>query len=100
MPAAWELHEGVSIPLPFALCGDLLLRRLHSELPGDMLRAYADDLALVAKDVFGSARIFVPLFPEFADISGLSLNLSKTVFMPLGDDSADNLRSNLEELFL
>ena len=108
--AGGELHEGFSIrsgirqgcplsPVLFALCGDLLLRRLQGSLPGDMLRAYADDLALVSRDVFLSARCFVPLFSDFAVISGLSLNLGKTVFAPLGDTSVDNVRRQLEERF-
>ena len=106
--AAGELHAGFGIragirqgcplsPLLFALCGDLLLRRLIHELPTeDVTRAYADDIGLVASDIFESAGIFGPLFSEYAAVSGLALNLAKTVFVPLGDDSAQAFREKLE----
>jgi hypothetical protein len=108
--AAGGVHAGFSIrsgirqgcplsPLLFALCGDLLLRRLHAATPDDLLRAYADDTALVAKDVWQSAAAFVPLFSEFASISGLALNLCKTVFVPLGDSSLASFREQLEHRF-
>lgn len=85
-------------PLLFAICGDLLLRKLSSLLPGDTVRAYADDIALVARSLSQSASRFVPLFNAFALLSGLALNLRKTVFVPLGEDSPDLLRSRLEQL--
>ena len=108
--AAGSLHEGFSIragirqgcplsPLLFALCGDLLLRRLHKAAPQDLVRGYADDTALVADDVLRSAMAFVPLFAEFASLSGLALNLSKTVFVPLGDTAAATFRGQLAMLY-
>jgi hypothetical protein len=108
--AAGDSHEGFSIrsgirqgcplsPLLFALCGDLLLRRIQLLLPGDMCRAYADDIGLVSKDVFASSQQFVPAFEEFAKISGLALNLGKTIFVPLGDDSVEDFRQELVRRF-
>jgi hypothetical protein len=108
--AAGDSHEGFSIragirqgcplsPLLFALCGDLLLRRIQHLLPGDLCRAYADDIGMVCKDLFGSAQLFVPAFEEFAVISGLALNLGKTVFIPLGDDTVADFRLELESRF-
>jgi hypothetical protein len=108
--AAGASHEGFSIrsgirqgcplsPLLFALCGDLLLRRLQHLLPGDLCRAYADDIGLVAKDVFASAQLFVPAFEDFAAVSGLALNLGKTIFVPLGDDTLDSFRLEMTTRF-
>ncbi len=105
--AAGDNHDGFSIrsgirqgwpltTLLFAVCGDLLLRRLQQLLPGDLCRAYADDIGLVAKDLFASAEVFVKVFEEFAEISGLTLNLVKTVFVPLGDASVEVFRRELE----
>ena len=48
-----------------------------------MLRAYADDIALVIKDYNQSAGIISQIFDEFGEISGLRLNIKKTLFIPL-----------------
>ncbi len=55
----------------FAVCGDILLRRLRHELPQGLLRAYADDLVLVAADVSTSAPACSRIFAEFAAACGL-----------------------------
>ena len=85
-------------PLLFALCGDILLRRLASRLPLDTIRAYADDVALVSRDILGSCRTFGPVFEEYARLSGMELNLRKTVFVPLSDVPLDRFRERLAEL--
>jgi hypothetical protein len=93
-----EIRQGCPVsPLIFAICGDLL-RRLSHELPQDLLRAYADDLALVSLDIKKSAPHCSRLFGEFAAISGLYLNLANTVFVPLGDMGCENLRRDLGQL--
>ena len=38
-------------PLLFALVIDIVLRRLQRALPSAMIRAFADDVALVVRDV-------------------------------------------------
>ena len=74
------------------------MRKLSAALPADMLRAYADDLALVSKDIWTSAAVFGPIFAQFALLSGLGLNLRKTVFVPLGDETPEAFRREFERL--
>ena len=70
-------------PLLFAVVVDLLLRRLKAHLPDAVIRAFADDTAAVLKDLWGSAQLIKQIFDEFADISGLRLNMPKTFIIPL-----------------
>ena len=70
-------------PLLFALAVDGLLRRLARALPSATFRAYADDLAMVAKDLDSAIAVVAPIFAKFAAISGLRLNYPKTVVVPL-----------------
>ena len=83
----------------FALCADLLLRRIGGLLSGaSIVRGYADDTAIVLDDYL----IYLPslsiIFHEFALISGLSLNVSKTIFIPLWHyTSSRSVRNLLRE---
>ncbi|MBM3946426.1 MAG: hypothetical protein FJ315_03360, partial [SAR202 cluster bacterium] len=98
-PLRSGIRQGCPLsPLLFALCGDLLLRRLAARLPSDTIRAYADDVALVSRNIFGSCQIFGPIFEEFARLSGMVLNLQKTVFVPLSDGPLDHFRARLAGL--
>jgi hypothetical protein len=73
-----------------------LIRSLARELPkGDIVRAYADDIALVAADLLVAAEAFAPIFSNFARASGLALNLRKTIFGPLGDEDPEAVRTAL-----
>ena len=89
-----SVHEGFSVtagirqgcplsPLLFAVAADLLLRRLGRTFPNATRRAYADDLALVLREGASAAGQLETLFDEYAAISGLRLNLAKTVWVPL-----------------
>ena len=82
-------------PLLFAVCGDLLVRRLRSACPESLVRAYADDLAVVTRKWRAMLTAARPVFDDFAAASGLFLNLGKTVFIPLGDDNVDTFRRDL-----
>ena len=70
-------------PLLFAWVADLLLRRLTRLLPDSLLRAYADDTSLTVPDLWSCLPAVVPVFLDFESISGLGLNLPKTVIIPL-----------------
>ena len=68
----------------FAICVDVLMRKLGGVLcEHEMLRAYADDIALVVKDYNRSAGIISQWFDAFGEISALKLNIKKTLFIPL-----------------
>jgi hypothetical protein len=71
-------------PLLFAVVVDILLRRLDKVLDGrGICRAFADDTAAVLQDLFGMLPKVATLFEEYAKISGLYLNISKTIVIPL-----------------
>jgi hypothetical protein len=71
-------------PLIFAVVVDILLRRLSKNLEDKGLtRAFADDTAAVLQNFFESMPAVAGLFGEYARISGLFLNYSKTVVIPL-----------------
>ena len=71
-------------PLIFAVVVDILLRRISRTLEEKGLtRAFADDTAAVLKNFFESMPVVAGLFGEYARISGLYLNYSKTVVIPL-----------------
>ena len=54
-------------PLLFAVVADALLRALEHACPGDLVRAFADDTAMVVADVFGSASTPLWCFPGRPD---------------------------------
>jgi hypothetical protein len=71
--------------LLFAICADVLLIRLQSTLTGsdEVARAFADDTAIVIADYVKSIPTVSDLFTQYAAISGLRLNVKKTLFIPL-----------------
>ena len=70
-------------PLLFAMATDLMLRRLSKEFPTACTRAWADDLAMVIGNLKGNIHGLQNFFLDFAKISGLHLNVEKTVVVPL-----------------
>ena len=81
-------------PLLFAIVADLLLRRLKNRLPQALVRAFADDTGVVVPDFASYAPTIMSIFQEFAKISNLALNLSKTVLIPLWESSADSISAD------
>ncbi len=69
-------------PLVFAVCVDILLRRLVDQYVTSKLRAFADDIGMILPNWRLLPEIFIA-FREFAKFSGLALNLPKTVAVPL-----------------
>jgi len=78
------VRQGCPIsPLLFAAAVDILLRRLQQKLPSGVLRAFADDIGMAMEDLHRDGCIARTIFEEFAVMSGLELNLPKTVIVPL-----------------
>ena len=86
--AGFSLQAGIRqgcplSPLVFSLAADLLLRRLRRLSPDSLVRAYADDLTVVLPAGLRKLPELQVIFAEYAMVSGLHLNLPKTVLIPL-----------------
>ena len=82
-------------PFLFAVASDLLLRKLVRDLPSGTTRAYADDTAYVDPMLLDHLGALETIFSEYAEISGLELNVRKTVLVPLGRLSHQQMREQL-----
>lgn len=89
-----RLHEHVRLeagirqgcplsPILFALASDSLLRIIGVRHPAATTRAFADDTAMVLRSWSAERRCVFATFRAFESVSNLSLNLSKTVVIPL-----------------
>ena len=76
-------------PLLFAAVTDLLLRILSKRFPTLVARAFADDTAAVSADIFSDAAALLDVFRRYAAMSGLELNMRKTVIIPLVPEAPD-----------
>ena len=70
-------------PLLYAICAELLIERIRMELPTAVVRAYADDTAVLIQNLWTDTPILAKIFADFGNMSNLRLNLNKTVFIPL-----------------
>ena len=86
-------------PLLFALVVDLALRRIQASLPTAIIRAFADDIALVVKDVDEALPILHPICRDLEVIANLSLNKSKCVLIPLWPSTAEQVERELVTSF-
>jgi len=82
-------------PLIFAIAMDVLLRRVARLFPDNLVRAYADDLAMLVHDPSRHLAAVGRLMMDFALCSGLSLNVRKTVVVPLWEADLSLLRQDL-----
>ena len=82
-------------PLLFAVATDLLLRKLQRAFPGATSRAWADDLAMTIPEGMSHLGRLYTFFREFSIISGLELNLPKTVMVPLFPFNGNVVRNTL-----
>jgi hypothetical protein len=99
--AGFELTAGIRqgcplSPLLFAVTVDMLLRQLSRQTPDATIRAFADDTAMVLQDAWESVARISRWFVEFGAISGLELNLPKTVMTPLWEASTVDVQEKLQ----
>ena len=90
--ALWEgfsmtsgIRQGCPLSLfIFAVVMDVLLRRLTSNLTGSHVhKAFADDVGIVLSDLDNQLAALVAILDSFEVISGMQVNVSKTVGIPL-----------------
>ena len=86
-------------PTLFIVACEAVLRFLKKNLDprSDHLSGYADDLAVILGNLWKSAPALALAFSRVADVSGLELNVSKCVLIPLWVRAGGPLR-HLEEL--
>ena len=90
------VRQGCPIsPLLFAAAVDVLLRILQKRVPGGIFRAFADDIGAVLEDWDRDQPIVEQVFREFAVMSGLELNIRKTVLIPLWEGGGSGAQHSL-----
>ena len=88
-PMTSGIRQGCPLsPLLVVVVVDSLLRTLARRIPGCLIRAYADDTAMVVNDLTGQLDHVAEIFTEFAHISGLCLNLPQNSGDPIGGPPA------------
>ena len=70
-------------PLLYAIAADALLEKVSALIPDAVVRAYADDTAVVLTDFWSQAPLLAHAFDEFGNLSNLRLNHKKCVIIPL-----------------
>jgi len=90
------VRQGCPIsPLLFAAAVDVLLRKLQKAMPASTIRAFADDIGAVLEDWDRDGIIAENIFREFADMSGLELNIEKTTAIPLWENGWGDVEQTL-----
>ena len=84
-------------PLLFVVAMDGLLRRFRREIPQCTPRAYADDTAIVLRDLIRDLPTASSIFAELAVASRLTLNFPKCILMPLGAEEPEVFRPHLRD---
>ena len=92
------VRQGCPIsPLLFAASVDILLRMLTKKLPLATFKAFADDIGAVITDWDTDSPIVEKIFSEFAIMSGLELNIKKTICIPLWLEGKTELEQTLRD---
>ena len=95
-PLEMGVRQGCPLsPLLYATVAEILLDTIEHRCPKALALCYADDTALVLNNFWQEAPVLQQLFQEFAEVSGLHLNLRKCVVIPLDEGSLDSFRQKL-----
>ena len=100
----FTVHTGVKQGCPlsgllFVIVCDSLLRALaRMSGPRDVTRAYADDIAMVLRNIWAQAPDIASLFCVLEKIAGLVLKNKKCVIIPLWLYEAESFRNELAKL--
>ena len=70
-------------PLLYAVIAEVLLDNIEHQCTHCLVRAYADDTALVVENMWQDGPTLPRLFKQLQAISGLSLNITKCIIIPL-----------------
>ena len=82
-------------PLIFAIISDVLLRRISRLLPHTILRAYADDLAMVLPRGHQELCTLEKIFTEYMCVSRLRLHHGKSVWISLSGKPHAKVREDI-----
>ena len=77
----------------YAVSAEIQLDKLEIELESVFVRAYADDTALLLKNFTTDAPKLATIFEEFEQVSGLRLNMKKSVIIPLNSSRLQGFTS-------
>jgi hypothetical protein len=80
--------------LLFILCIEPLLCRLAESFPEASVKAFADDIGMVLPDVQRRWKEIIVIFDSFGMISGLHIHPTKTILIPLGNRTPDEIRNS------
>ena len=100
----FELRSGIRqgcplSPLLFVAAMDGLLRAIPTAVPQGLARAFADDTAVLLRDLKAGLPPLHGLFARLALATGLRLNMRKCVIIPLGDRGLNPVSAFLERTF-
>ena len=95
-PMTAGVRQGCPLsPLLYAVVAEVLLDRIEHECPAALVRAYADDTAVVTTDFRRDGPVLQCIYSEFGCISGLHLNAQKSIIIPLGMGTLETFRARL-----